>query len=389
MLPDVSGLRLGQLSLHDVDDTMGFYAPSDAEWATVNDDPFTLEKPVATNLSFRVRLLDDGPNGEPRYKFFSPWHLWEWVKEHQELPTREGPIYYTDWWALCDVYNPDHHDIPFWAHTLKLRSEYVAERAARAQAAQEQQAARERERAAQEQRAARERERAARAQERRERPARRLPRLGRPGQVRLGPQRATDHLVEWEFWVKSDADPRYLPESIRQNFKTYMDDPTISYGNETPITDWHLRLKVTVTPADRMKRVRCQLYLPATRAEGFTSWMNFRLEHAGVSEFFWQMLGVREAKQLGTYLDASTVWPGPWVGAATRVRNRGAYWDLPPDEAVGDTRPDMPTAEFDAWQPLRVRTWTCGRAREADENEFARLRPIDAAGEVLGWAEVV
>jgi hypothetical protein len=243
-----------------------------------------------------------------------------------------------------------------------------------------------REQAAQEQRAARERARAERAQERRARPARRLPPL-RAGQVRLGPQRATDHLVEWEFWVKSDADLRHLPESIRQNFKTYMEDPAdeTRWFSETPITDWHLRLKVTITPADRMKRVRCQLYLPATRAEGFTQWMNIRLDEVGFGEFFWQMLGVRKARQFGAQLVAAADWPGPYVGEWVRVRNRGAYWDLPPDEAVGDTRPDIPTAEFDAWQPVRVRTWTNGRARETDENEFALLRPIEAAGEVVGW----
>jgi hypothetical protein len=100
MLPNVSGLSLGQLSRHDVANTMGFYAPSEAELATMKVDSISLEKPVATNLTFRVRLLDDGPNGEPRYKFFSPWHLWMWVKDHDELPSREGPVYFEDWWAL-------------------------------------------------------------------------------------------------------------------------------------------------------------------------------------------------------------------------------------------------------------------------------------------------
>ena len=132
--------NLDHLSLHDVANTMGFYEPTEEEQATMNDDPVTLEKPLHT-MTFRVRLADDGPNGEPRYKFFSPAELWRWVKDHDTLPSREGPIWHEDWWALCTTYNPDHHDIPAWAHRLKRRSEYVAERA-RERAAQAQQAAR-------------------------------------------------------------------------------------------------------------------------------------------------------------------------------------------------------------------------------------------------------
>jgi len=217
MLPN-----LDHLSLHDSVRTMGFYVPSEEEQATVNDDPVTLEKPLYT-MTFRVRLADDGPNGEPRYKFFAPAELWRWVKDHDTLPAREGPIWYEDWWALCNTYNPDHHDVPAWAHQLKHRSEYVAERA--------------RERAAQAQQAARENARADREAEPREealapaqQPTRRLPRLPR-GEMRMGAQRATDSLIQWHFWIKPDdfereQDPRLLGgppnEEMRRTFEQYV-----------------------------------------------------------------------------------------------------------------------------------------------------------------------
>ena len=100
--------NLGRLSVHDVVNTMGFYELTDEERQQLDDDdvndPVSMERPVHT-MTFRVRLADDGPNGEPRYKYFSPHQLWRWVSENNSLPAREGPIWYEDWWALCNTYN--------------------------------------------------------------------------------------------------------------------------------------------------------------------------------------------------------------------------------------------------------------------------------------------
>ena len=143
MLPN-----LGGLALHRPDATGGFYEVPPEEQARVNTDPITLEKPLHT-MSFRVRLAENDSNGRPQYKYFSPFALWEWVKEHNTLPSREGPIWYEDWWALCNTYNPDHHNIPAWAYHLKHRSQYLAERAREAaRLAQEAARARARPRAA-------------------------------------------------------------------------------------------------------------------------------------------------------------------------------------------------------------------------------------------------
>ncbi len=140
MLPN-----LGKLSLHDEAETGGFYVPSDAEQANMNDDPVTLEKPVYT-MSFRVRLPQDNADGSPRYKFFAPRELWTWVQSHQMLPAREGPIWYEDWWALCNTYNPTHQNIPVWARQLERYDQYAA-RMAREAAERAQQEARDRARA--------------------------------------------------------------------------------------------------------------------------------------------------------------------------------------------------------------------------------------------------
>lgn len=123
MLPN-----LGQLLLHDVADTMGFYSPTDAELAHEQDwvDPITLESPIVTErgarLTFRVWLRDD-MSGNPIYKFYSPWALWSWVKEHNSMPDRTR-LWHGDWWELCRVYNPwepatgHRFEIPEWAYSL-------------------------------------------------------------------------------------------------------------------------------------------------------------------------------------------------------------------------------------------------------------------------------
>ena len=64
MLPN-----LGQLLLHDVADTMGFYSPTDAELAHEQDlvDPITLESPIVTERGacglLGERLLSNGVEG--------------------------------------------------------------------------------------------------------------------------------------------------------------------------------------------------------------------------------------------------------------------------------------------------------------------------------------
>jgi hypothetical protein len=138
MLPSLENLPLKSPSA-----TAGFYVPNSEELQTINDDPITLTvplQPVPRTLvedsgsvlaTFRVLLPTRGPDGEPRYKYFNPVALWTWVKDHDTLPTREGPIWYEDWWALCNQYNPTHSNVPPWAYSLKTEAAHREEEAAR------------------------------------------------------------------------------------------------------------------------------------------------------------------------------------------------------------------------------------------------------------------
>lgn len=132
MLPSLKNLPLTSPSA-----TAGFYVPSSAEVPTLNDDPITLAPPLQdVPATFRISLAARGPNGEPRYKYFDPLALWTWVKDNNSLPTRESPIWYEDWWALCNMYNPTHANVPSWAYSLKTEAAYRDEEAARIAQAQ-------------------------------------------------------------------------------------------------------------------------------------------------------------------------------------------------------------------------------------------------------------
>ena len=340
MLPN-----LNQLSLHDVANTMGFYVPSEEEQAAMNDDAVTLEKPLYT-MTFRVRLADDGPNGEPRYKFFAPAELWRWVKDHHTLPSREGTIWYEDWWALCNTYNPDHHDIPAWAHRLKHRSEYVAERA-REQAAQAQQAARANARAG------REGAPAART---------RLPPL-RSGEDRLGAQRATDMLIQWHFWIKpsSNSEGRLdLPDvnlTVRRTFETYM---WTHFATPLALTNLYRRLQVKTDPfyttfvgEENYERdapadlVICKMWLPAVAAQNFMEFFITEKRKYGMGTMIRRWLGI---------IGADVGSPG-----AEMVANMYAQWRYLQDNPIQRPRDAsnlgpfvMSRAGYTAWRALSL-----------------------------------
>ena len=370
MLPN-----LDKLSLHDVAHTMGFYEPTEEEQANMNDDPVTLEKPAYV-MSFRVRLPDDGPNGEPRYKFFAPQALWTWVKENNSLPAREGPIWYEDWWALCNTYNPDHHNIPSWARSLKHRSEYVAERA--------------RERAREAQQAARERAREEQEQERRGEgapnpvaaPRRRLPRIA-AGTVRHGPQRITDHLVEWKFWVKSGQNIANMGETLSRHFarnlstSSFRENPSI-VARPFLLENLRWRLVVTITQfssypdadmpgtmaAGPMKRIGCKLYLPRAVAERFKIWLEEKIARLGVPPVFLLLFGLVEARQFSE---------------ADYVVHRGEYYDNDTGQGPPYSIPSMTHEEYEAWRTLRMTLW--GGAVHDEQDETDRLASM------LAWEQ--
>ena len=320
MLPN-----LNCLSLHDVANTMGFYVPSEEEQATMNDDAVTLEKPLYT-MTFRVRLADDGPNGEPRYKFFAPAELWRWVKDHDTLPSREGPIWYEDWWVLCNNYNPDHHDIPEWAHRLKRRSEYVAERA-REQAAQAQEAARANARAGREE--------------------------GEEGEE-VGRLDAEDYTVYWTFYLKGHVDTALVLRFARVWFANYMRtvqqvriDPSTAQRMLIMFDLGHLPRFLMAQPRQDITKLSCRVYFSTlTAARSFAEWLNGHIQEHGYAEAMTLMLGVSTAK--------------PVVNTVALLDESDTYGTLSPADEAAIARQDAPLSltghEYDFWADAEIRT---------------------------------
>ncbi len=400
MLPN-----LGQLALHDEAETGGFYELSAAEQANMNDDPVTLEKPVYT-MSFRVRLPQDNADGSPRYKFFAPLELWTWVKANQTLPAREGPVWYEDWWALCNTYNPTHQNIPAWAHRLERYDQYAA-RMAREAAERAQQEARERARAAREAEEAaaarqREQEVAARAAERAREVAegvraagarnaaadapgdddlgfgppgnnnrRTLPRL-RAGEVRRGAQRATDKLISWRFWLQGTRDEGRMQSAfdfMRTRFGAFMR----AHFSREAVDDWSSRLLLSVGVRDLMLVpdgatfpalwIDCHVFVPPPYAGSFEALVTDEMSewNYGVGSAMRRMFGVIGAWSRGPQ--------DPTDG----VFNRGSWRDLPDAPVQTLTPPTVTRVQYIRWhdwatddEPMRIVPGQPGPQAETD-----------------------
>jgi hypothetical protein len=404
MLPN-----LGQLSLHDEAETGGFYEPNPADQAAMNDDPVTLEKPLYT-MSFRVRLPQNNADGSPRYKSFAPLELWTWIKNNNSLPAREGPVWYEDWWALCNTFNPTHQNIPAWAHRLERYDQYEA-RMAREAAERAQQEARERARAEREAEAAaaerqREQEVAARAAERAREVAegvraagarnaaadapgdddlgggapnnrRALPRL-RPGEVRRGAQRATDKLISWRFWLKGTRDEARISQALgfmRTRFGAFM---RANFSREA-VDNWTSRLVLSVgaralgppaeegagasDPAFPVLYVDCHVFVPPPYAGSFQDIVTTEMSEIeyGVGSAMRRMFGVIGA------------WSRGPADPTDGVRNRGSWRDLPAVQDEDLVEPSMTRGEYAAWrdwatddEPVRIVPGRVGPQADTD-----------------------
>jgi len=386
MLPN-----LGQLSLHDEAETGGFYEPSPAEQAAMNDDPVTLEKPLYT-MSFRVRLPQNNADGSPRYKSFAPLELWTWIKSNNSLPAREGPVWYEDWWTLCNTFNPTHQYIPAWAHRLERYDQYEA-RMAREAAERAQQAARERARAEREAEAEaaraatvvaavageRARAEAAAADDGQGGDApnnrRTLPRL-RQGEVRRGAQRATDKLISWRFWLKGTRDEVRISHALgfmRTRFGAWA---RANFSREA-VDNWTSRLLLSVgvrvlgppvneragepVPTFFVLYVDCHVFVPPPYAGSFHGIVTRELMDVGVGSATRGMFGVIGAWSRG---------PGnPTDG----VKNRGSWRDLPAALDEDLVEPSMTRLEYATWrdwvaenEPMRIVPGRVGPQAETD-----------------------
>ena len=348
--------NLGQLALTNTD---GFYELTDAERQQLDDDdvndPITMERPVHA-MTFRVRLPDDGPNGTPRYKFFSPKALWMWVKENNSLPAREGPIWHEDWWALCNTYNPDHHNIPSWARSLKHRSEYVAERA-RERARVEQQAERQRARAAQEVEERREeREEAAGLAARAAGwAAARAAAVEALQEYEVAPDIA-DHAVQWAFFVKGHVPTNQaIRNATRAFFERHM---RAEWAGDNPIENWGQRLGIqtyhgNATPRDMPAQTdmlaftwfRFRLHLPEAVAPRFADWLTMTIGRWGYATAMDRVLGIRLAEQAGQAVAVMAGINDEDTEATVSIMN-----------SQENARPDMTWQEYQEWLPFQHRS---------------------------------
>lgn len=371
MLPN-----LGGLSLHSPDATGGFYEVPPEEQATVNTDPITLEKPLHT-MSFRVRLAENDSNGRPQYKYFSPFALWEWVKEHNTLPSREGPIWYEDWWALCNTYNPNQADVPYWAHTLERESQYRARIALEAQQ-REEEARREREMmarvakrheevkervraAGRAQAARRERtrmERAAAGRASSEQPQSRAQRNAQEAFAILNPtaarreqqargqattrsrapgygqQSPTDHVLVWTFRVKGLIEGfGAVQDLMRINFRNYVVGEMYAFVSTT---NWDERLHMSMdweqawpsdmgtVAAEAMKAtsVRCTLYVPdELTVNAFRGMFTRLVERHGYADAMDVLFGIKSAMQVGELVST-------FANSSMPLRTQASPWNM-------------------------------------------------------------
>ena len=83
------------------------------------------EKPPVHLMTFRVELPALKPDGSSDYMYFSPEVFWQMIKNSSTVENHpEVTVWYEDWWALCNTYNPEHDNIPDWAHGLQRCSKY-------------------------------------------------------------------------------------------------------------------------------------------------------------------------------------------------------------------------------------------------------------------------
>ena len=119
MLPSLDHLHLR-------DATGGFVV---LDQAAVNDlnardvlDPISMERPIHQG-TFRVQMRTPSPDGTPRYSYWKPEDLWNWVRRDESngrMPDTNEKIWYEDWWALYYTFGPTP-TVPAWARALDKR----------------------------------------------------------------------------------------------------------------------------------------------------------------------------------------------------------------------------------------------------------------------------
>ena len=125
MLPGLERLSLG-------DATAGFYELTAAERQRVADegiaDPITFDNPTHV-MTFRIQMDTPNPDGTPRYAYYSPAVLWDWVKQSSsngKLPHNPSQkILKEDWYRLHANYDQTG-PVPHWVNQLEREHLFLA-----------------------------------------------------------------------------------------------------------------------------------------------------------------------------------------------------------------------------------------------------------------------
>ena len=194
----------------------------------------------------------------------------------------------------------------------------------------------------------------------------RLPRL-RAGEERMGPQRATDRLQQWVFWLKpaSDAaaEPRLNEEDVNEAVRrTLMRYVWTNFTSPEGVTNVFPRLEVRAYPFDAtftgetqpstnapVLLVICKLWLPANRAaERFLHFFyDEKRKYMGICSMMRRWLGIIGAEVTSPGAETVLSWYSSWSHMQDHPQSRPA-----PPESYGPFT--MRRDSYNNWRPYSL-----------------------------------
>lgn len=298
MLPRLDRLSLGHA-------TAGFYELTAAERQRVADegiaDPITFDDPTHV-MTFRVQMDTPNPDGTPRYAYYSPAVLWDWVRQESsrgKLPHNPSQkILKEDWYRLYANYDQTG-PVPHWVGELELERVFLARMAQAEQRVRERLA-----REAEERRRREEEERRQREEE--ERRANELRLLLQSDAPAAAINRKRFAIVRWRFWMVGHwRNPENVHEKLKQFFGTLIfwlqseatapglvgdlrdiNGHTVPYGASWP--GLAVRLRSGVRSADGSRDFTEMLFaarMPRAFAVWFVKWATRIIDRFGYDDF--------------------------------------------------------------------------------------------------------
>ena len=196
----------------------------------------------------------------------------------------------------------------------------------------------------------------------------RLPRL-RAGEERMGPQRATDQLQQWVFWLKPASDAAAEPrlneedvnEAVRRKLMRYM---WTNFTSPEAVTNVIRRLEVRAYPFYAtftgetqpstnapVLLVVCKMWLPSLAANYF---LNFfyaeRRKYMGICSMMRRWLGIIGADVTSPGEETVLSWYASWRHMQGHPQSRPA----PPESYVGPF--PMRRDSYNNWRPYSLQS---------------------------------